>query len=501
MATDLLVDLDPTAFELTELDESNISLESPAITTQPSEPVGFEGDLDQPGPAFDDRVFAEFSPELIVTLDLMSERSLNIDVAHNQSVVLALDAAQLDQLFGSSDLLDVQVVYDAVRWQVPTAQVIEDAAVVQTDEPLSEEGHTGAWPTEWLPHESRLLLVSLTEQVAQVEVSFESGDVDSGTLPRIVIKIIAVDIGLPHGSIEKWTTSDFEVEPGTLGFDPSTRLDAGMNESIDKGFSTASPTDSTDPSGQSGEFPSGTMISEEPGEPQPTDGRDTGAPLPESRRENVEGTPRNSRRTLDIRAADLSASRTGASAHRLSVPSNVTRGSLATQSAVASVYDEHVMPGIDRSRNLLDAKPARLQVATFILSRAGRSDSSVVMNTVKPVSRSEAPPTENAVVKTTERHQPTATAERQVDQHATVFVSTTKGDEVTALECADCEQVLCASDASAKDKEEQGAESGQPILASMVDRLLGSPVGLVTILGLTIVYVSCPNEASREVGS
>ena len=83
---------------------------------------------------------------------------------------------------------------------------------------------------------------------------------------------------------------------------------------------------------------------------------------------------RTARRTLDLRATGAASSLAP-----LTSKTPATAGSLATQASIAGVYKSEPSTVAGQSRWLLDPKPARLQVATFILSRSSDSSRSVTV--------------------------------------------------------------------------------------------------------------------------
>ncbi len=104
-------------------------------------------------------------------------------------------------------------------------------------------------------------------------------------------------------------------------------------------------------------------------------------PLPESQRDPAERTARNGRRTLDLRMPARTSGSTSPATRTA-----VTPGSLATQTAIANVYAADVPASSDPSRWMIEPKPARMQVATFILSRTPRNDVQVAKPVAKPAS-------------------------------------------------------------------------------------------------------------------
>ncbi len=102
---------------------------------------------------------------------------------------------------------------------------------------------------------------------------------------------------------------------------------------------------------------------------------DEASPLPETRHEVTERNTRTARRTLDISSPNSAAWTSSANSKRLAV----TPGSLATQNLIASAYDDAAATGFEQVRSTLDPKPARLQMATFVLSRVDQNETSVVM--------------------------------------------------------------------------------------------------------------------------
>lgn len=475
MAADLFFEFDATEAEQIDTGEFAPQTEVPALLASTKPEDDLNGDWDQT-PLEDPSSVEQPQLELVALIDLSNSRMIELNVQANQSLILALDRAPLDRLFAQSETLTVQVVFDAARWQLPNSQTDGEAFGVQDTEQVAASPQT----------DGQIELVSLASQSLRLETTVQPGNADEGTSTQIVIKLIDDD-GIASEEPEKFQTTDLElvrdwismdsISPG-IGDETALEL-AGNNKSQVDLTTTIDPADNGE---QGTDGPVDSWTGGEPGDVQPLEDSQA-SPLPETRRDITERGARHVRRTLDIRSSNSVAWTAPSSSSR----SAVTPGSLATQKAIASVYDEDPASETTQARSTLDPKPARLQVATFVLSRVDHRDAPIVMNTTKPEAKISHPSnTERALVQTSaveSTSQPTsqATATPTNANHNTSLM------RIVAVPTEAEVTIDTKSLRSAESTDEDDAAGDQSLYAGIVDRIFGSPISLLAVLGLTIV--------------
>ncbi len=401
------------------------------------------------------------APELNLALDLSNVVPITFKTVEQQSVVLTFDAAQLESLYDASGTLLLHVEYDATAWAMTG---VESTATT---------------------NETQLRIVSLVSQATDVSIEVQPADpLQPGSPTSVIVKLNRAG-STADADAEYWTTADWQLDDmrgrsgsieATIGSEFATTSDPSRFSPIDSSKTAGQfdPGDDLDDSFSDG--PASTWAGEEAGETQPLNESES-TPLPESRRESVERVARPARRTIDIRTQGPSTWSVAAISR-----APVSPESLATQSALASVYDGDHQSANETARHMLDPKPARLQVATFLLSRAQRDGSTVVVNVTKPVAKIEEPAKENSLSQVEAQRPVRPTLEGNTQSSVTRVAATPSEAEVTA---AAAEHTLTKN--PERVSEEEPASLPQPVYASVIDRLLGSPISLVAILGLTVV--------------
>ena len=425
----------------------------------------------------------ELGHESMQVVELLQVKSIDLELHQNTTVVFTWDANQLYQLLGRSDSLAIHVVYDASRWQVPlavqTPAEFDFIDLQEAGDPVDQRQ---------LLFESTLSMQALADQSVRIQIDIQPGNVDEGTQPQIFIKLMD-----PSSDVtgEKWTTEEFVWQAGfTLGtsMEATERWNLPGSKVQQDLAGPASAINTTDEGDAGYSSTENTMIGEESGAQPFSEGDST--PLPESRRESPDRSPRTVRRTLDLRSPG-SVSSLAPLASRTAV----TPGSLATQASIAGVYESEPSTVDGPSRWLLDPKPARLQVATFVLSRTADGSRTVAV-------RSEGTRSVDQLGQTP------AGIEEKV---GTPTVSTESSSQYVISQGSNVESVIeSASDGTVtrfcepiEETHEELEESVRetPVYASIVDRLLGSPVSLVAVLGLTaIARFTETDEASQYLG-
>lgn len=476
LAADLFFELDATEAEQIDTGEFASQTEIPALLASTKPEDDLDGDWDQTS-LEDTSIVEQPQLELVAVIDLSNSQMVELNFQTNQSLMLTLDSSQLDRLFAQSETLTVQVVFDAARWQLPISQTDGEAFGVQDTERVAASPQI----------DGQIELVSLASQSLRLETTVQPGNADASTATLIVIKLIDGD-GIASEEPEKFQTTDLElvrdwismdsISPG-IGDETALEL-AGNNKSQVDLTTTIDPADNGE---QGTDGPVDSWTGGEPGDAQPLEDSQA-SPLPETRRDNSERGARHARRTLDIRSSNSLAWSVPSSSNR----SAVTPGSLATQKAIASVYDENTPIGSAQVRSTLDPKPARLQVATFVLSRVDHRDTPIVMNITKPVAKiSHQSNTERTLVQTSaveSTSQPTsqATATATNANHTTSLIRIVAVP--TEAEVTIDTKSLRSAESTA---DEDDAADGQSLDAGIIDRIFGSPISMVAILGLTIV--------------
>lgn len=434
----------------------------------------------------DEAVEADFQPELFVPLDLLDAQPMELQAKQGQAVVFSFAPTGLNEFVGSYNSLQVQLVYDPTRWQLPSDRIAQRS----TEEPRSADGEIAE--TLLGPQVNlQLQLVSLADQTVYLRATaLPASEVDGG--PSQIILELVDDPSTPAKT--EWLTESLEWDAGIIASDSDRQIGPGLWDKCDIGFS--SPI-STEMGNHEGDTPESTMVGEESDGTKPTEHGES-EPLPEARRETGERISRNARRTLDIR----SPGSTTWSAPVANRSTTATTNSLATQQAIARAYDEDVSFGVDRSRQVLDSQPARLQAATFLLRRADGFVSSMAMNTTKPQVRVGSNPTEYSVVMNSEPVARPAVSESHLETRVTAVapssvVNLSERESASAVSEATAHVIRPKSDAQAEEDAEVGTEHS--LYAGIVDRLLGSPLGLAGILGLTVIVRV--NESSEPVAS
>lgn len=480
LAADLFFELDATEAVQIGTGEFAIQPEVPALLASTKPQDDLNGDSAQT-PLENESIVEQPPLELVAVIDLSNNQMIELNAQANQWLLLTLDPAALDRLFAQSETLTVQVVFDAARWQLPISQT-DDAAF----------GFEDTTQLDAAPQiDGQIELVSLASQSMRVETTVQLGNADSGTSTQIFIKLIDND-GIANEEPEKLQTEELElVRDWIRDWISMDSISPGSGDAIalelagnDK--SQVDLTTTIDPSDNGEQGTSGPVDSwtgGEPGNAQPLKDNEA-SPLPETRRDNSERGTRHARRTLDIRSPNTVAWSAPSSYSR----SAVTPGSLATQKAIASVYDEDPAIGAAQVRSTLDPKPARLQVATFVLSRVGHRDAPVVMNITKPVakiphsSNSERALVQTSAVESTSQptSQATATATNANHNTSLIRIVAVPTEAEVTIDTKSLRSVESEVD-------EDDAVDDPSLYAGIVDRLFGSPISMVAILGLTIV--------------
>lgn len=377
-------------------------------------------------------------------VDLLRAQSIDLQLHQNATVVFTWDVSQLDQLFGSGDSLAIHVIYDVSRWQAPL-------------------------------FESTPTMLSLADQSVHIQIDIQPGNVDEGTLPQIFIKLTDPNSSEVNGG--KWATEEFDWQAGltsTTSIAATERWDfqgSKIDQVVVDSALGVNPADKGDAGYASTD---NTKIGEESGA-QPFSEGDS-APLPESRRESSDRSPRTARRTLDLRPTG-----TVSSMASLASRTAVTPDSLATQAAIAGVYESEPSTAAGPSRWLLDPKPARLQVATFLLSRSSGSGQTVAVRSEGTRLVDQPGQAPSGLEK--KASMPTAQAE-SVSQHVV-----SQAPHVESASESGIDDTLTRVDERIEETHAELEEPVReiPVYASIVDRLLGSPVSLVAVLGLTAI--------------
>lgn len=432
--------------------------------------------------------------DLVPSIDWLNREPLEFKAVANQAMILNLDPSQLDVLFGASESIAVHVVYAANHWQV--AQ--DDVAATSVEQVFSDDT-TGT--SQMAGH---IRLISLVDQSGRIYVDVLPGDVEAGTASQIVIKL--VDSNASDTELNEWRDDelDFFRSSSILNSMPPFAHENSSRNSMNE-FNEFGPSTALGPVTESDlgtDAPASTTIGDDAGENQPHDGSD-GTPLPETRRESLERNARATRRTLDIRSPG------SAQVYSLTNVANrapVTPNSLATQAALASVYDAEApattAPG-DKARWMIDPKPARMQVASFVLSRTDRLTSSVATKNSQPTTHSEEASSENASTGAAVI-QDTSSRTHIKSADATVSAGVTTVTRVAALPSeGEVSAVTPASVNAPKSvkvlENRSPAENNETTLyASVVDRLLGSPISIAAILGMTVVARVSESDESLQ---
>ena len=481
--------------------------------------------------AVDQVVTDRVAKDQVFTLNLTGRSTFDVSVRAADTMIFRLDPEQLSPLFGNNEVVGLQVVYDSLRWQLNTnPSDTSQSLVPATESPgTATTQYLDAAPEQLNTAAEQLnTAAQLNTEVQQPEPASNAAQVDTGNqdsgafrFESLVDQTASIQVDVQFANAAAGSVSQIFLTIGTeapsqatlvrheqlrrvaldhLGFDPGNTSNHPLNNSVIDGQDRG--TTESNPGGRGDaviDAPGSNWVGEEPRGPVPTSDTAASSPLPESRRETVDRQPRSLRRTLDIRSSNISPS-TRASNNRTAVSPE----SLATQTTVANVYQESMQPATEPTRWVIDPKPARLLSATFLLSRTSRDDATVAGQFDKPENQasadeepeSNAHPLPSLAINTitarsaispvnsqsTRATQVAVEGKLVITQSAMIKPATvTSTQEVTQTES------ISSARTDVKDHADDSPDAEPSLYASVVDRVLGSPISLTALLGLTLV--------------
>ncbi len=326
-----------------------------------------------------------------ITVDLLNEQPLEFEISQGQVLQLEWDPALLQRLMGSVGTVAVNIRFDASMWQlIETSSLNDDVDSQSRDGTVSgdhDEVTLGLAPFQLLSkaNQTGRLVVNLhpadpsMDGHTEIVLTLDSLEESPATRPDAVSPIIdwtesVVDVLIPSdlmGSsllpgdrIDSNTDHEVDDVDGVL---PTTESD-GSSPSATSDVTTFSgeSTDSMPPQSHSQDRQSSTSRSELPRSDRPD--RTIG---------------RSASRSLDLRPSAQAA--WGGASWGASNQSNRPVTDLMTSSAnklKPEGFDGKLSSS--QSKWIADPKPAKLQSATFLLSRVRKSDAGTMQANAKP---------------------------------------------------------------------------------------------------------------------
>ncbi len=471
--------------------------------------------------------------EVWARLALFDSQPIELNVQRNHTLILALDPIEVQDLLGANDSVTVQLIYEATHWQVTSSRFkdYETLSVADSQASALQHNAVGVASNDGLSNvdspdddnnvptgdqfadqaqlesfSSGMRLVSALAQTIRVETEVVPANEATGTDPQIAIKVSNVESttrGLENSASDAWYMFNLHAEDAFSPTEPLTTIPS-VNGGAGSDSFPAPDRGSTEGFG-GGSGPDVSTVGDDLEMAQPLDGNAT--PLPESRRDTLDRAPRTQRRALDIRSSGATAwgVPSGTSSRTVTTPE-----SLATQSAIASVYDDEE-PTRTQSAWAIEPKPARLQVATFVIKRADRPQTAALTgSTVSSIAKSTSTSPSLTESASAPEREAGAEAIAQVTVQATAQV-TAQATELTQLASPSLgmerQFVPAVGDSTRADAgpadsdpvDDEDVAEEHALMAILVDRLLGSPVSLVAILGLTVVARLEPDEVPRKL--